>query len=97
MKLNTQEIQELANLAKLNFSEIELQKMSLDFEKILSFINQLSTVNTENTSPLIHIHKSTFDIREDIVEQGDFKKSILERSPNNNGDYFKVPKVVKNK
>ena len=97
MKINLKEVKKIAYLAKLNFSDSEIKNMSSDFEKMLSFINQLNDVNTDGISPLIHVHDHVNLLREDKVVQEDIKQSILSRSSSHNGDYFKVPKVINNK
>ncbi len=97
MKHNLKEIKDLANLAKLDLTESDIQNITLDFEKMLNFIHQLNNINTDGVKPLIHVHDKTNILREDVVVQKDIKTSILERSSNHNTDYFKVPKVVKNK
>ncbi len=97
MKINEKKIQKLAELAKLNLTKEEAKKRFSDFKTMLSFINQLDEVNVDNIEPLIYVHESPNIYREDIVEQKDLKASFLKKSKNHNSDYFKVPKVIKNK
>lgn len=97
MKINERELRRLGNLARLDISEEEMIKMYPEFNKMIDFIEQLDNINTDDVSPLTHIHQYTNTYRKDIIAQKDIKKSILNQAPNKNSDYFKVPKVLQNK
>ena len=96
MKIDKVKIQHLGKLAKLNFSELEMQKMMHDLEEILRFVNKLSEIDTNNISPLTHIHNEINIYRDDLARSTNFKTPILENAPSQNSDYIKVPKVLGN-
>jgi len=94
MKITEKNIQDLAKLAKLSFSEKEAKNMFVDFRKILNFIEKLDSVNTDNVQPLTHIHETTNIYRKDVVVNAEFKSSMLKQAANHNSDYIKVPKII---
>ena len=94
MKITEKKIQDLAKLAKLKFSKKEAENMFSDFRKILSFIEKLDELNTENIDPLTHIHEKTNIYRKDVILQKKFKTFMLGQASNHNSDYIKVPKMI---
>jgi len=97
MKINKVKIQHLGRLAKLKFGESEMKTMMGDLEDILQLVNKLSEIDTHSILPLTHIHTSINVDRDDVPKNSNFKNSILENAPNQNSDYIKVPKVLRNK
>ena len=94
MEINKEKVQKLAKLARLMFTEQETKRMQVDLKKILTFINKLDEVNTDDVSPLTHIHNNASPPREDRAIETNIKAEILKNSPNHNSDYIKVPKVL---
>lgn len=94
MEINKEKVEKLAKLAHLSFEKDEMNSMVIDLEKMLNFVNKLDEVDTENTTPLTHIHNKPNIVREDKVVQLDIKTAVLKNSPNHNSDYVKAPKVL---
>jgi len=97
MKINKEKVKKLAKLARLNFDNKDIESMVSDLEKMLKFVEKLNEVNTEDISPLTHIHQDINIYREDKTHTLDIKAQILENAPNHNSDYIKVPKVLRKK
>ena len=93
MKINEKKIQKLANLARLKLDKRQIDDMTLDFTKLVAFIDKLDELNIANIEPLIHVNQIENIYREDQVIQKDSKEKLLKRSPSSNSDYFKVPKI----
>lgn len=94
MKLNKTKVQELAHLARLEFSDEELIDISKDLEKIIKFCDQLKSVDTQGIDPLIYLSDEINVLREDQVSAGLKKEDALKNAPASDSDYFKVPKVI---
>ena len=94
MKLNKTKVQELAHLARLEFSDEELIDISKDLEKIIEFCDQLKSVDTQGIDPLIYLSDEINVLREDQVSAGLKKEDALKNAPTSDSDYFKVPKVI---
>ncbi|MCO5233109.1 MAG: Asp-tRNA(Asn)/Glu-tRNA(Gln) amidotransferase subunit GatC [Chitinophagales bacterium] len=84
----------LAELAKLEFSDVERIEIKKDLEKIFSFMEQLKSVNTDNVEPLIYVNDDVNVVREDIVVHPITKDEALSNAPIHDSDYIKVPKFV---
>ena len=95
MKIDSEMIARLAELARLNLNEAEAKKMQEDLSKMLKFVDQLNAVNTDNVEPLTYINDTTNVLRKDEVEQIISREEALKNVPQKNSDYILVPKVIK--
>lgn len=84
----------MAHLARLNLSEDELVKMTEQLDTILSYVDKLSELDTENVVPTTHAHKSVNAFREDRVQASLPREESLANAPEDNGEMFKVPRII---
>ena len=96
MKIDQTLIEKLAKLSQLNFSQEAKSKMEEDLNKILAFVDELNTLNTDEIEPLVYISNEVNKLREDEVAEHLTKEKALKNAPDKDSDYFKVPKVLKN-
>jgi aspartyl-tRNA(Asn)/glutamyl-tRNA(Gln) amidotransferase subunit C len=82
-------------LAKLKFSEEEKKVLKSDLERMIEFVEKLKEVDTAGTEPLLHITRTQNILREDEIKQTITKQEALLNAPLTDGDFFKVPKVIK--
>ena len=94
MKLDENKVQELAHLARLEFSDEELAEIGKDLEKIIKFCDQLKAVDTQGIDPLIYLSDEINVLREDQISEGLNREDALKNAPESDSDYFKVPKVI---
>ena len=94
MKINKEKVTTLGKLARLKFSDSEMENMLKDLKEIIKFVNKLDEINTDGVLPLTHIQHNRNNSREDVAITKDYKNFILDNSPNHNSDYIKVPKVI---
>ncbi|MCP4122928.1 MAG: Asp-tRNA(Asn)/Glu-tRNA(Gln) amidotransferase subunit GatC [Bacteroidetes bacterium] len=94
MKLDNELIVRLAELSRLEFNEEEKVAITKDLEKILSFMEKLNELDTENVEPMIYVNESANVVREDVVKDTLDKADVLKNAPMKDSDYIKVPKVI---
>lgn len=94
MNLDAKTIGKIAHLARLEFDEKSLENFSTDFNKILSWIDKLNEVNTDNVKPLIHMSAEVNVLREDIDKVTISHEEALRNAPKKDSDYFRVPKFL---
>ena len=58
------------------------------------FVERLNKLNTDKTKPLSSIINASLKLRKDEVKDGKIRDQILKNSPENNEEYFVVPKVI---
>jgi aspartyl-tRNA(Asn)/glutamyl-tRNA(Gln) amidotransferase subunit C len=96
--IDRSEVLKIAELAKLHFGEQDLNAFTLQFQRILDYIEQLKQVNVEGVEPTSHVSLTTdFEkhiFREDVVGTSLPSKESLANAPDPGNDHFKVPKVI---
>ena len=95
MEVTSEMIDRLAQLAKLKFSEEEKKELKTDLERMIEFVEKLKEVDTTGVEPLLHITDAVNVLREDEVKQTITKEEALLNAPLTDGNFFKVPKVIK--
>lgn len=92
--LNDNKIKHIANLAKLNISEQELEKYQKQLSDIMTEINKIVEVKIDEDDIMISPtdNKDCYD--EDIVETHISKEEAFKNTKNQKGDYIVVPKVL---
>ncbi|MEG2348229.1 MAG: Asp-tRNA(Asn)/Glu-tRNA(Gln) amidotransferase subunit GatC [Clostridia bacterium] len=94
MSVSKEEVKHIASLARLNFTENEIEKYTTDLSNIVDFANTLSEVNVENIKPTAHILNIQNIFRKDEVEPSYDREEILKNAPTKDGGCVSVPKVV---
>jgi aspartyl-tRNA(Asn)/glutamyl-tRNA(Gln) amidotransferase subunit C len=97
MKLDKKEVEKLAHLSRLEFSEKEKEEMIEDMDKILGFVEKINELDLEGVKPLVYMTEETNVLRKDEVLDEVGKDKALRNAPDKDSDYFRVPKVVKRK
>ena len=95
MEVNTALVNNLANLARLTFSEEEKAEIVGDLQRMIAFVEKLKEVDTADTEPLLHMTDAMNVYREDQVKGSMSKQDALANAPSADTNYFKVPKVIK--
>ena len=94
MTLDLKTVKHISKLARISVDEEKANKLAGDLNSIFEFIEKLNELNTENVEPLTSVANTTLRFREDEVESQNIREKILSNSPDNNEDFFVVPKVV---
>ena len=87
-------VQQVAQLAKLQFNEQELDEFTQQFDKILNYIGEIEKLDLEGVEPLTHITNTQNVLREDVVKPSLTTEEALRNAPRKNESFFKVPKVI---
>lgn len=94
MQIEKQTLENIAHLARLRFDEAQTEKMIAEMSKILSWMEKLNEIDTENVTPLIHISQEVNILRNDEPKPSlDHEKALL-NAPKRDANYFRVPKVI---
>ena len=95
MKVDDKLIADLSKLAKLKFSPEASKKIKADLNTILTFVDEISKIETDSLEPLIHISNEVNVLRADEIANKLSQKDSLKNAPKKDSDYFKVPTVLK--
>lgn len=88
------DIKQVAELARLNLSPDEAQKLEKNLESILDYVQKLDSLPTQDVEPTSHVLQSENVFREDEVKISSVRDAALDKSPAREGKFFKVPKVI---
>ena len=74
--------------------EQKAEKLAGDLNSIFKFIEKLNELKTDNVEPLTSVAETTLKLRVDEIKSKDIREQIIKNSPQDNEDYFVVPKVI---
>jgi aspartyl-tRNA(Asn)/glutamyl-tRNA(Gln) amidotransferase subunit C len=94
MSVTKDEVKYIAELAKLYFSDEELEQMQGEMDNLVAFAHRLSSLDTGELEPLSHVQGSENVFGEDKPHGGKNLGELLQNAPESVDDYFVVPKVV---
>ena len=88
------DVKYVANLARLDLNEEEIQDFTNQLNDIISFVKQLERVDTTNIEPTSHASAVVDVIREDKLRKGMGSDVVLKNAPDQSNQQFKVTRVV---
>ena len=94
MTIDLKTIKHISKLSRISVDDKKADKLAGDLNSIFDFIEKLNELNTDKVEPLTSIAETTLKFRSDEVKSKDIRDQILKNSPNENEDFFVVPKVV---
>lgn len=93
-KIDIKTVDEVAHLARLEFTEEGKAEILNDMNRMLAFVGKLNEMDTDGVEPLIYMTDEKNVMREDEPVQTITQKEALKNAPKKDSDYFKVPKVI---
>lgn len=94
MSILVEEVKHIAKLARLNFTDEEFEKLSLQLSDIVDMANEISSLDTENVKPTAHILENINVFRKDEVKPSYDREEILKNAPTKESGCISVPRVV---
>ena len=93
-KRSEEEVKHVANLARLNVLDSEIERYRVQLSSILSEIEKITQVEVPNDEILIAPTSNHNCYKEDEVGPMLSKEEIFKNVPKTNGNYIVVPKVI---
>jgi len=98
MPINESDIEKIAQLAHLEIKSDELKVFAPQIAEIVTYVEQLSAVDTSNVEPAIGgltpEGAATDSARDDVVITSLGQKVALAEAPDAASGHFRVPKVL---
>jgi aspartyl-tRNA(Asn)/glutamyl-tRNA(Gln) amidotransferase subunit C len=94
MAVTVSDVEHIARLAKLEFSEAEKERFTHQLNAILAYVEQLNKLDTSAVEPLSHVIDVENVFREDVARPGLTPPEALKNAPAKTEEFFKVPKVI---
>jgi aspartyl-tRNA(Asn)/glutamyl-tRNA(Gln) amidotransferase subunit C len=94
MTIDLKTIKHISKLSRISVDDEKVKKLAGDLNSIFDFIEKLNELNTNKVEPLTSVAETTLRLRVDEVKSKDIRDLILKNSPDENEDFFVVPKVI---
>ena len=94
MTIDLKTIKHISKLSRISVDDEKAKKLAGDMNSIFDFIKKLNELNTDNVEPLTSVAETTLKLRLDEVKSDNIRDQILKNSPEENEDFFVVPRVV---
>ena len=94
MTIDLKTIKHISKLSRISVDDEKAKKLAGDMNSIFDFIEKLKELDTDNIEPLTSVAETTLKLRVDEVKSGNIRDQILKNSPDENEDFFVVPRVV---
>ena len=93
MSLSAEEVRKVADLARLELAEADVQTMARQLSAIVDYINQLQQVNTDGVEPLAHALELHDVFRDDVPDKSLSEDEALANAPARKDNFYSVPAV----
>lgn len=94
MSLTLEQVQRVANLARIEISDQEALATQQQLNSIFGLIEQMQAVNTEGIAPMAHAQELAQRLRPDAVTETNRREAYQAISPEVEAGLFLVPKVI---
>ena len=94
MALTTDDIKQIAHLARIGLDEAAIEPLRDDLTTVLSLVEQLNAVDTTGVEPMAHPGNAVLRLRSDEVSEENRRDSLQAPAPDVEDGYFLVPRVI---
>ncbi|MBU9712892.1 Asp-tRNA(Asn)/Glu-tRNA(Gln) amidotransferase subunit GatC [Evansella tamaricis] len=93
-RITKEKVEHVANLARLEFTEKELETFAKQLDDIITYAEQLNELDTTNVVPTSHALDVKNVVREDEIKPSLDRKDTLKNAPDQEDGQVKVPSVI---
>lgn len=94
MRIDRQTVFKVADLARIAVKEDEVDNLTVEINKILTFMEKLNQLDTTSVKPLVYMNEEVNVWREDVVKQEIIVADGLKNAAVHNEEFFLVPKII---
>ena len=94
MSLKTDDVRNIAHLARLHIDDADIESYATDMSSILELVEQMQQVDTEGVAPLANPLDATQRLRPDEVTEVDQRDKYQKIAPDVEHGFYRVPKVI---
>jgi aspartyl-tRNA(Asn)/glutamyl-tRNA(Gln) amidotransferase subunit C len=94
MSITAQDIKKISRLARIEVRQEELETLANQVGGIISWVEKLGEVNTDNVEALNSVGEENLRLNKDEISDGNIASDVLKNSAAAKYDYFAVPKVI---
>ena len=94
MSLDKDQVQHIAMLARLRLADDEFAETVDKLSRIVDFVDQLSTADTDDVVPMAHPLNETQRLRSDDITEPNDRDHVQQNAPATESGYYLVPRVI---
>jgi len=94
MTLKTDDVRNIAHLARLQIEEENLDEYARALSDILDLVEQMNQLDTSDVTPMAHPLDATQRLREDVVTETSQRDKFQAIAPDVEGGLYRVPRVI---
>jgi len=94
MAINRDAVKYTADLARIELSDKELGHFTGQLDKILAYVDKLSSLDVAKLDPTSHVLEIKNVYREDVVKASLPAADVVKNAPSKENNLFKVPKII---
>lgn len=94
MSMDEATVTRLARLAAIRLSADETSQLASDLDRMISWIDQITAIDTTSTEPMVTPFAGELRWRVDEVTEGDMADALMANAPQAAHGFFAVPKVI---
>ena len=94
MAITANEVKHVASLAKLEFTDEELQKFTGQMDEIINMVEQLGEVDTTDVPVTSTVTEEVNVMREDVAVKGTDRTLLMKNVPEEKDGLIKVPAII---
>lgn len=93
-RITADDVRKVAQLARLQLPEEKISTYTAQLERILDYVAQLESVDTEGVPPTTRAVEVVNVTRADQVNPNVEREELLNLAPQRQGDFFRVPRIL---
>lgn len=94
MAVTKKDVEYIAKLSRLKFTDKEQEEFLISFNQILSHVDLINKINTDNIEPCSNVFALKNVLREDAALPSMDADKLLKNAPTKEDTSYLVPKVV---
>ncbi|QMU07249.1 Asp-tRNA(Asn)/Glu-tRNA(Gln) amidotransferase subunit GatC [Levilactobacillus suantsaii] len=93
-RINREQVKHVAELAKLEFTDDQLDALTPQLDDIIGLFESLGEVDTTNVEPTSSVTDQLNVMRDDVAEDWGQSHALLKNAPDAARGYIKVPTII---
>jgi aspartyl-tRNA(Asn)/glutamyl-tRNA(Gln) amidotransferase subunit C len=94
MSVDQATVRRIAHLARIAVKDEDVPHLQQELNAILSFVEELDSVDVEGVEPMTSVVPIKLKMRSDVVNDQAGPAAIVANAPQQEDQFFTVPKVV---
>jgi aspartyl-tRNA(Asn)/glutamyl-tRNA(Gln) amidotransferase subunit C len=94
MAVEREQLLKMAKLARLHFTDDELQRMEKSLGQLVDYVDTLQKLDLKDVEPMLAVDTAPRPMRVDEIGPSLTKEAAFRNAPEVNLDHFSIPKVI---